>query len=118
MTLSLSATGVSVRTELEPEPERVEVGTAYAERWDPETNTAVIAWDPIPGAAKYSVKYSRDGGYTWFATMKTRELNQTLFNAKPGNVYRLKVLGYDAAGKLLKSHDLGSFATEEFANAQ
>ncbi|MBR0224440.1 MAG: fibronectin type III domain-containing protein [Thermoguttaceae bacterium] len=67
--------------------------------YDPETRQATFEWRAIAGAAKYTVKLSKDGGATW-SNYKTglTTTSLTVNGLYAGKAYGLRVVGVSSAG--------------------
>ena len=87
------------------------LGKITVSTYDAETGRALIRWDAIPGAGKYSVRVSTDAGATWtIYGSATANKYKSVPNLDAGSSYLLRVVGLDVNGA-----ELGGFTERVFA---
>ena len=98
------------------------VGKTTVASYDADAQTALVKWDAIAGAAKYSLEVSADSGKTWTPVgAQTANKFKSVSGIAPGKTYQFRVAAYDASGAILDSYNEGVFnpivlssATTEF----
>ena len=91
--------------------EEATVGAVGVSSYEASSGQGLVVWDPIVGAASYSLLLSADGGASW--TEAGSNLSQTFAavdGLEPGVSYALRVYGTDGAGARLEDYDEGFFA--------
>ena len=76
----------------------VEQATALNVAYDPDANSAALAWNAVEDAESYAVQVSKDGGKTFSEVANVEETSCDVANVVVGKSYIFRVVALDAEG--------------------
>ncbi|MBR0225260.1 MAG: fibronectin type III domain-containing protein, partial [Thermoguttaceae bacterium] len=91
----------------------VDAAPITVRNYDAETRIATIRWDPMAGAATYTVKISKDGGATWLDYIKkipSKNNYKGINGIYAGKSYDFRVYGITSDGTALRRYAAGTVA--------